>query len=783
MKIAIVAPSPVPFGVGGAEKLWWGISEYINKHTADQCELIKIPTKENSFWDLLESYYRFYKLDLSYFDLVITGKYPGWMVEHPNHHVYMLHCLRGFYDCYHFMGLPDETKTNNRKIAHIIQQLNNDSTSIKEVFDLLFELKHDKSIKQDEFCFPGAFIKQLVHFFDRSAMRKVRRFSAISKTVANRKEYFPDNCEVSVVYPPSSLTQFENNSYDYFFSVSRLDSAKRIEMLVDAYMQANTDIPLKIAGTGPLSETLIALVKKDVRVELLGFVSDDDLMNYYSHAYAILFVPYDEDYGLITIEAMMCEKPVLTFSDSGGVIEFVEHEVTGLVCEPSIDKLAKNIDYIANNSELCRSMGKAARKKVQNITWENTVGTLLNESNEVTEKKVKKKVTVVTTYPIYPPRGGGQNRIFYLYKELAKSITVDVVCLVHEGEKYKKKEVAPGLFEIRVPKSKTHAKKERHIDQKAGIPITDIAMLYLSDETPLFKKCIKESYANSEVLIATQPYTYSLCKSITPDLIIHDSQNVEYNLKKQMLRDTPHNQKLLQKLFVAEKMACETALITTVCAMADAITMESMYQFDKSKAVLVPNGVDLNSVPYLSKDERANLKRSLGFKDQKIVLFIGSWHQPNIDAVEEIFKIAVKLPEYHFIVMGSVGSYFEAKEKPVNVGFSGITDDDEKELFLSIADVAINPMLTGSGTNLKMLDYMANGISVISTKVGARGLDIPKGLVVMCDVDEFDHYIRNIEHCVDIEGARRYVEDNFSWQFIGNGYRGSLVNMGCIVVI
>ena len=84
--------------------------------------------------------------------------------------------------------------------------------------------------------------------------------------------------------------------------------------------------------------------------------------------------------------------------------------------------------------------------------------------------------------------------------------------------------------------------------------------------------------------------------------------------------------------------------------------------------------------------------------------------------------------------------------KTKNIGFTGITTDEEKELYLSITDIAINPMMTGSGTNLKMLDYMANGIPVISTEVGARGLDIPNGYIVTSNIENFEYYILNIEN-------------------------------------
>lgn len=771
MKIAIIAPSPVPFGVGGAEKLWWGMQEYINKNTTHQCELIKIPTKENNFWDLIEAYYKFYTLDVSHFDMVISTKYPAWMVQHQNHHIYLQHCLRGLYDTYHFSGLPRDFSSSHPKVAAIVELLQNETTDTRRMFNALFELRSDKTVPLTTYAFPGAFIRSIVHFLDNRAMQQVNNFSAISQTVIDRKEYFPKDTLVQKVYHPSNLTDLTNNAYDYFFTASRLDGAKRIQMIVEAYMKSDTTIPLKIAGAGPLEAELKKLSKNDPRIEFLGFISDTDLCMHYANAYAVLFVPYDEDYGLITIEAAMCEKPVLTFSDSGGVREFIKDKITGLVCQPKISALTASIDTIAKDRELCIKMGKQAKQAVRDITWKNTIEALLNNVNK------RRKITVVTTYPIYPPRGGGQNRVYYLYKELAKFITVEVICLVQEGQKQKQTLLAPNFYEITVPKSKVHQQAEWEMQQKAGIPITDIAMLTLYEETPLFKEIITDSYKTSQFLVATQPYTYLLCESITDDPIIHDSQNVEYLLKKQMLKDTPYNQELLQKLFEVEKKTCNDALFTTVCAYDDAETMHDIYGFDIQKAVVVPNGVDLGTVPYISQEQRQSIKADYGFSTERILLFIGSWHQPNIDAVEEIFKIAAKLPDYKFIIMGSVGDYFYGHKKPINVGFTGITTDKEKEMYLSVADIALNPMLTGSGTNLKMLDYMANGIPVVSTHIGARGLDIPSGYIVTCDIHEFDTYIRNIEQHVDTQKSRTYVETNFSWKVIQHSFAQALAKV------
>ncbi|MBU3014242.1 glycosyltransferase [Poseidonibacter lekithochrous] len=775
MKIVIIAPSPVPFGVGGAEKLWWGMQEYINKNTTNQCELIKIPTKENSFWDLIESYYKFYKLDLSHFDMVISTKYPAWMIQHQNHHVYLQHCLRGLYDTYHFSQKPLIVESEHKKVNEIIYYLENKDTTIDTVFTLLFELQKDASVPQDTYDFPGPFIRQIIHFLDNKTMQNVESFQAISQTVINRKEYFPKGSIVEKNFHPSNLSNLHNESYDYFFTASRLDTAKRIEMIISAYKKSSTTIPLKVAGAGPLTKQMKELVKDDNRIEMLGFISDEELILHYSKAYAVLFVPYDEDYGLITIEAAMSEKPVLTFDDAGGVVEFIENEKTGLVCKPDVNELSKNIDYISENTELCKTMGQNAKKAVENITWKNTIENLLKNS------KKKLKLTVATTYPVYPPRGGGQNRVFYLYKELAKTMVVDIVCIVNADQEYTKVKIAKNLYEIRVPKSYLHQEKEDEMREKAGIPVTDIAMLYLADETPAYKDAIASSYENSNFLIATQVYTYGICRSITNDAIIHDSQNVEYNLKKQMLQDTPYNRELLETVFIAEKEAANNSIFTTVCANEDALTMEKIYGFNPKKSLLVANGVDLHTVNFMSKVQRDSMKTKLGLDNQKLVLFIGSWHQPNIDAVDEIFILANKLPEYKFLIMGTVANYFKSENKmhlkPENVGFTGMLNDLEKEYVLSTVDIAINPMLTGSGTNLKMLDYMANGIPVLSTKIGARGLSIPEGYIAVADICDFDKYIKDIHKFTNIEKSRSYVEENFSWNKIKESLENKLFSV------
>ena len=92
-------------------------------------------------------------------------------------------------------------------------------------------------------------------------------------------------------------------------------------------------LALVIAGTGGQEHRYRKLIDElDVadRVHLVGRVSESEKFVWYARALAVAFVPKDEDYGYIAPEAMLAAKPVITCTDSGGPLDFVLHEETGL---------------------------------------------------------------------------------------------------------------------------------------------------------------------------------------------------------------------------------------------------------------------------------------------------------------------------------------------------------------------------------------------------------------------------------------------------------------------
>jgi glycosyltransferase involved in cell wall biosynthesis len=800
MKIAIVAPSPVPFTIGGSENLWWGLLNWINQNTDHQAELIKIPSPERNFQELVSSYQSFSKLDVTHFDLVISGKYPAWMVQHPKHICYMLHRLRGLYDTYHFTGYPKTYHSNDKRIL-ALQELMRKNKERRDSLDVFFEELNELQLKakstSDFFQFPGSLIREIVHFLDGISLsqQEIIKYAAISKNVASRQNYFPLNSTIKVIYPPSNLSSFYTCSYDYLFTVSRLDSAKRISLLIQTMQYVKTNIELRIAGTGPDAEALQEMARGDDRIIFLGFVNDKDVIDLYANALAVLYVPYDEDYGLVTIEAMMSGKPVLTTIDSGGPNEFVKNGETGYSVPPNPQTLAECIDYLCEHRNEARQMGLTARKLVSEINWGNAVNQLLDQNITASEKvslcvpsiRKRQKITVAVTFPIFPPRGGGQSRVFYLYKNLANWFDIELVTFTNNDQAPFRGEIAPNLYETRIPKSTKHQQQEQLIEQKVGVPITDVAMPQLYNLTPDYLEALRKAIEQSDFVIASHPYLLSAIQAVSKKTIWYEAHNTEFELKRQILPNSKIGQKLIKSTHQIEQECCHVGQLIMVCSGDDAQSLIHTYGVDAGKIIEVPNGVDLETVPYISLEERNSRKVKLGLEGSFTALFIGSWHPPNLEAVRYILKIAEELPDVNFLIVGSVGSAFRDEQKTKNVGFMGVVDDETKATILSIADVALNPIESGSGTNLKMLDYLMAGIPVISTQFGVRGIGIENNIhCIVRELDSFPDAITNIRYenvkskHIRSDAAKQYIKEKFDWQVIAKNFYQEILSRNLI---
>ena len=382
MNIAIVAPSPVPLMIGGAENLWWGLLQHLNRHTPHHADLIKLPTPERNFWEIVDSYRNWAGLDVTGYDLVISGKYPAWMVAHPRHVCYLLHPLRGLYDTYpeHWPERCESKDPEVRALVETLERPGDDRELLDECFSRLDVLRRRADLPEELFALPGPLIRQVVHLLDRIGRsdRAITRSVALSETVARRPGYFEHPDRVPVAHAPTQLDGLHRGRGRYLFTVSRLDAPKRIDLLIRAMEHVRGSTELLIAGTGPQEPALRALAAGDPRIRFTGFLNDVQLADAYAGARVVLFAPSQEDYGYITLEAMLSGKPVITTVDAGGPTELVTPGVTGLIADPDPASIGAAINVLLRKPLMARKMGRAGERQSRTITWDAAVATLLD---------------------------------------------------------------------------------------------------------------------------------------------------------------------------------------------------------------------------------------------------------------------------------------------------------------------------------------------------------------------------------------------------------------------
>lgn len=113
--------------------------------------------------------------------------------------------------------------------------------------------------------------------------------------------------------------------------------------------------------------------KPSGRVRFHGSVSEDERNRLYGESACVVAPALDEDYGLTVLEAWQQERPVIVCRDGGGLAELVDHEVNGLVVEPTPFALAQAIDRLCNDPVLGDSLVSGGKESLSQITWNKAV--------------------------------------------------------------------------------------------------------------------------------------------------------------------------------------------------------------------------------------------------------------------------------------------------------------------------------------------------------------------------------------------------------------------------
>lgn len=274
-------------------------------------------------------------------DALIALKFPATAIAHPNKALWLLHQHRPAYDLF---GTP-----------HGWQR------GVAETDALADEIKA----------------------LDDATLGGARAVFTIAKRVSERLMEFNGIGSTTIYHPPANAESFHRaEPLGYIFAPSRLEALKRQDLLLRGLAASGAPVPVMLAGSGG-QEAALKRLAEDLgiadRVRFLGAVSRAEMITLYAHASAVFFGPLDEDYGYVTLEAMLSGKPVVTCSDSGGPLEFVVDGETGIVCQPTPEAVGAAIARIAACPQRASEMGHAglARYRAMDIGWDAVIETLL----------------------------------------------------------------------------------------------------------------------------------------------------------------------------------------------------------------------------------------------------------------------------------------------------------------------------------------------------------------------------------------------------------------------
>lgn len=402
-----------------------------------------------------------------------------------------------------------------------------------------------------------------------------------------------------------------------------------------------------------------------------------------------------------------------------------------------------------------------------------------------------KSILIIVPFDnIYPPINGGMQRCFHIMHQLVKHF--DLTAIIHQDKEiflqckeefpamaaakiYSTKDVVvKDIFNLLPPKWEK-AFRSRWYQRELNRPADGSLIKYYPTVTQLLKK------QKFDAIILENPATINAVKIIRrydkKVKIVYNAHNVDSYLAKAAFDRKEISGAELKAYQRSESNLNKVVDAVITCSQKDKEILEEMNN-GKLVANVVPNGVNIPEKMY---NEEV-------YQDQpNSILFCGSlWSIPNAEGLywfcKKIWPLVLKeLPNLKLLVVG-VGElpakFAEIKGTP-NMELIGVVED--VKLWYQKSAISVVPLLTGSGTRLKILEAMGMGVPVISTSIGAEGIEYTENenLIIVNEENAFAKklitLLNNKKHRLDMaKEARILVEERYDWNVIGEALGKSI---------
>lgn len=220
--------------------------------------------------------------------------------------------------------------------------------------------------------------------------------------------------------------------------------------------------------------------------------------------------------------------------------------------------------------------------------------------------------------------------------------------------------------------------------------------------------------------------------------VIYDSQNVEFDYVSAECPDGIIRRRAGRRIRNLESQLIERSAHVFACSDHDRRRFRSLYNPPGDRISVLENGVDLNSVDAIRARTQPAGPPSRGRTRRAV--FAGSAVEHNHAAIRALLeRVAPKLEsDVEIVIVGGCAKKFR------HVKMSNVVFDWRGDLarYAGPGSVGVNPVFQGSGTSLKLLQYLAFDLPVVSTSFGMRGFEDLSQWIVTAELDDFADALR-----------------------------------------
>lgn len=360
-----------------------------------------------------------------------------------------------------------------------------------------------------------------------------------------------------------------------------------------------------------------------------------------------------------------------------------------------------------------------------------------------------KKKDLLVVYPfgdaLNPKGSGGQNRVFNLATQLNKKNNIIIFepdCFLSDNVKYPQLKVFG--FKEYTPPFLTDFNINFHFNLYRILKKGKIDLIHIAFPAGIISAKFISKLLRLRILV------------------VYDAQSVAGIIVKNTTNPIlPFYKKIGGLIFIPflEKFAVKFADHIITVSSEDRDLFIKKYNLSPVKISVIPSGTNILNPDSL--EERYRARKEFGFESEDIiVMFHGIYtYLPNKEAIDLITnyiapEIGKLYPHVKFIIAGKDVPCMER----YNVRYIGFVDNLHS--LLNASHIAIVPLLKGGGTKMKILDYLSDGLPIVTTKKGIEGIEAEDGkhAIIVNAVDK--EFVKAIEYLIENEDERKRLGRN-----------------------